>query len=180
MAKKNLYFVAIVPEEPVREQVHQFKCEAADRYGSKAALKSPPHITLHMPFQWRDDREDQLLEVMRSFSFDRYPIELTLDGFDFFPPRVVYIKVEENEALRELQKDLCDHIRRELNIFNATYKDMGFHPHMTIAFRDLKKTLFPQVMEDYSQRNFQTKMTVAGFTLLKNESKQWQEVLYTG
>ncbi|UXP34028.1 2'-5' RNA ligase family protein [Reichenbachiella agarivorans] len=175
MAKKNLYFLAIVPDQPLKDQVHELKLETAQRYGSKAALKSPPHITLHMPFQWRDDREEQLIEVLQSFRFDNYPIDIRLKGFGFFPPRVIFISVEENEALKELQKHLCDHIRRELNVFNATYKDMGFHPHMTIAFRDLKKSVFPEAQRDFAQREFADTMKIDGFTLLKNTEKHWEE-----
>lgn len=177
MAKKNLYFLAIVPEEEVREQIHQIKLEASEKYHSKAALKSPPHITLHMPFQWREDREQQLIDAISNFSFDELPIELELKDYDFFPPRVVFIQVEENLKLRKLQKNLSDHVRRELNIFNDTYKDLGFHPHITIAFRDLKKSLFPEVAEDFSNRTFSAKMQVNGFTLLKNTEKKWERFM---
>lgn len=176
MAKKNLYFLAIIPEEGLRKEIHEIKLLAAEQYHSQAALKSPPHITLHMPFQWREDREQLLIEAISRFDFKAFPIDVRLKDFDFFPPRVVFIHVDENESLRQLQKQLSDHVRRELNIFNDTYKDLGFHPHITIAFRDLKKSLFPQVMDEFSKRKFVGVMNVTGFTLLKNINKKWERL----
>jgi hypothetical protein len=46
----RLYFIAHVPEEPVFADLMALKTAVRDLYGSKAALRSPPHITLHMPF----------------------------------------------------------------------------------------------------------------------------------
>lgn len=175
MPKKNLYFIAVIPEEPVRTQVQELKEGAAELWGSKAALKSPPHITLHMPFQWRDDREEKLIEVMQSFDYSTDRFEIELHKFDFFEPRVVYVGVKESPELRQLQKQLSTYVRRELKVLNADYKDRGFHPHMTIAFRDLKKSLFPKVMSHYQSQTFDCKFNYSGFTLLKHDGKCWQE-----
>jgi len=175
MPKKNLYFIAIIPEEPVRTEVQELKENAAQLWGSKAALKSPPHITLHMPFQWRDDREEILVNTLQSFENSPSPFEVKLHDFGFFEPRVVYVNVMESVVLRELQKHLSTHVRRELNVLNADYKDRGFHPHMTIAFRDLKKSLFPEIKDYYQSQTFDTTFNYNGFTLLKHDGKSWQE-----
>ncbi|WP_420582691.1 2'-5' RNA ligase family protein [Reichenbachiella sp.] len=177
MAKpeQNLYFLALIPDEPVLSEVIAFKKEVKEKFNSKGALRSPPHITLHMPFKWRADREDFLIEQLSKFRFDLYPFQVTLDGFDFFEPRVVFVDVEKTKVLTQLQKELSDFVRREINIFNADYKDRGFHPHMTIGFRDLKKAVFPEVKTCFQDRKYQRQFEVSRFCLLKHNGERWEE-----
>ena len=171
----NLYFLALIPDEPIRSEVMAFKQEVKDKFNSKGALRSPPHITLHMPFKWRVDRELQLIETLSRFEFDQYPFQVTLDGFDFFEPRVVFVDVDKSELLTQLQKQLSDFVRRELKFFNADYKDRGFHPHMTIGFRDLKKSVFPEVKAHYQNQSYKRTFDVSGFFLLKHNGEKWEE-----
>ena len=76
MADKNLFFIALIPPEPIKSEVMAFKKEMEEKFDSKAALRSPPHITLHMPFQWREDREGLLKDKLGEFRFNGFPIDL--------------------------------------------------------------------------------------------------------
>lgn len=178
MPKKNLYFIAILPEGRVQEEIMALKQEVFEKFGSKSALKSPAHITLHMPFQWRADREEALKETMGRFTFLDFPFEVTLKNFDFFEPRVVFVDVVENALLISLKKQLTTFVKKELGVFNADYKDQGFHPHITIGFRDLKKSIFPQIKEYYSLRQFNAFFRAERICLLKQNGKSWDEWFY--
>lgn len=170
-----LYFLALIPDEPVYAETFSFKQEVAGKFNSKGALRSPPHITLHMPFKWRADREKELTEKLEQFQFDGYPLTIDLDGFDFFEPRVVFVHVVKSEILARLQKELSDFVRRELNFFNADYKDRGFHPHLTIGFRDLKKAIFPELKACYQGQIYQRQFEVSNICLLKHNGNKWEE-----
>ncbi len=178
MAKKSLYFLAIVPEGKVKEEVMGLKLELAEKFHSKSALKSPPHITLHMPFQWRSDREEQLIERLGQFPFEGFPFDIELKDFDFFEPKVVYVGVRHQESLVRLQKELVTYMRLTFNLFNADYKDKPFHPHMTIGFRDLKKSLFPEIKKYYDLKKYSAKFEAAHFCLLRHNGKFWDELVY--
>ena len=52
----NLYFIALLPPVEVAEEVTEIKQFFARNYNSRAALKSPPHVTLQPPFAWEVDR----------------------------------------------------------------------------------------------------------------------------
>ena len=52
--KRKQYFVALIPPSPVYEEAQALKEYFREKYNSKAALNSPPHITLHMPFFWKE------------------------------------------------------------------------------------------------------------------------------
>ena len=174
MQDQELYFIAIIPPEPIYNDVMELKYHLAENYESKAALRSPPHITLHMPFKWRQDKEERVEEVLKDLVSDQPLIDLELTGFGAFKPRTIFIQVEKNEPLSELHIALKKSMKRKLNIFNADYQDRPFHPHMTVAFRDLKKTQFTKAWEKLKSEPFEASFTVGDISLLKHNGKFWK------
>jgi 2'-5' RNA ligase len=168
----KLYFVAIVPEEPIYAEILALKTEIRDRFSSKAALRSPPHITLHMPFQWKEEKESQLLTTLNELAILHQPFKVTLKDFGAFSPRVIYVQVEENQHLNMLQKEVG---RKALKIWHIYPKpdSRAFTPHMTIAFRDLKKPNFFEAWKEFEGRQYQTEFTASDLCLLKHNGKTW-------
>ena len=138
---KAKYFLAIVIPEPFQTEIIGLKQYVCDNFNSKGALRSPAHITLHMPFEWKEEKETVLLEKLNEFNFTE-PLSIELKNFSCFEPRVVFIDVLQNQILADLQKELVQHVKLNLNLFNQANDRRGFHPHVTIAFRDLKKPRF--------------------------------------
>lgn len=168
-----LYFIAIVPPMQIRHEIQLLKEYFRDIYQSKAALNSPPHITLHMPFQWKEAKEEKLLSTLTKFAAGKSEVEVQLNGFSCFAPRVIYVNVQESESLRLLQTELHRFCKTELNLFNAQYRDMPFHPHITLAFRDLKKDRFERAWTEFKQRKFTGDFVANKITLLKHDGKIW-------
>lgn len=171
---ENLYFIAIVPPKPVYEQALVLKHHFKDHYNSKAALNSPPHITLHMPFKWKEGKEGELMNTLETFACKQEPFELRFAGFRTFEPRVIFIDVMKDETLTSLQKSLKRFCKTELNLFNADYKELAFHPHLTLAFRDLKKPEFYKAWEEFRDKKFEAAFTVDSIALLKHDGKEWK------
>jgi 2'-5' RNA ligase len=169
-----LYFLAIVPPSPVYEYAKSLKESFRENYNSKASLNSPPHITLHMPFQWKEKKEQQLIDSLAFFSAKQNSFEMSLRNYGCFEPRVIFIDVEPNEQLSQIQQQLHRHMKKSLNVFNAQYKDQPFHPHLTIAFRDLKKQSFYKAWEEFKNKNYSANCTVDSITLLKHNGKIWE------
>lgn len=167
------YFIAIVPPEPLLSAIRDIKQQICDTYGTKGALRSPAHITLHMPFSWEEEREEKLIAALGAFSYAG-PIQTQLNGFACFEPRVVYIHVEESEPLLQLQQQLVKHVMRQLQLFNQSDDRRGFHPHITVAFRDLKKAVFYRLWEDYQHEAWQAAFQCRSFCLLKHTADHWQ------
>lgn len=178
----RLYFLAIVPPSPVYEAAMELKHYFKERYNSKASLNSPPHITLHMPFRWREEKEYDLVHRLTNFTFPVRPFRLQLENFGAFPPRVIFIDLLHSEPLATLQQELLRYCKRELNLFNANYKDQPFHPHLTLAFRDLKKPMFAEAWGEFEGREFSRAFQVSSIHLLKHNGKTWdnfQEIPFT-
>ena len=172
--KEKLYFIAIVPPPPIYEEALQQKEYFKANYNSKASLNSPPHITLHMPFRWNEDEEDRLSVYLEQFVADLDPIPIKLDNFSSFPPRVIFINVEMSQELEKLQKNLQRYCKRVLNLFNANYKALPFRPHLTVAFRDLKKPSYQRAWDEFKLKNFQAEFTVDKIILLKHSGRVWK------
>jgi 2'-5' RNA ligase len=172
--KPKQYFLAIIPPSPVFEEALEFKNYFKQRYNSKASLNSPPHITLHMPFRWKEEKENDLIARLNTFESGIKPFNLQLLNFNSFPPRVIFIDVAENENLFALQKKLLRFSKKELNLFNADYKDQPFHPHLTLAFRDLKKSMYGEAWQEFSCKLYSADFLVDRFVLLKHNGRVWE------
>jgi len=170
--EKLLYFIALVPDEPLFSEALQQKEEIRDRFGSKAALRSPPHITLHMPFKWRVDREEVLFRSLSRMAAAAIPFNLNLNGFGCFEPRVIFIDVEENEALAQLQQTVQKEAAAKWNLYRLP-SGRPFRSLMTIGFRDLKKPQFYKAWTEFEQKQFAASMTVDRLVLLKHNGKSW-------
>lgn len=174
MRVASLYFIAVLPPEEESDQITDLKRYCKAHFGSGHALNSPPHITLHMPFKWNEKKRAVLDQCLDQVATATNAFRVQLQDYDFFEPRVVFVDVVENPALRELQQRLGKHMRLELNLFNADYKDRPFHPHVTIAFRDLKKPKFYEAKTHFSQQHMAMDFEIKDLVLLKHDGKGWQ------
>jgi 2'-5' RNA ligase len=171
--RENLYFIAIVPPQPIYNEALTWKEHFKTRYNSEAALNSPPHITLHMPFKFKESKERSLIEALERFAAQHNPVEIELNNFNVFEPRVIFIDVIKNEKLEALQRQLKRFCKVELNLFNADYKELAFHPHITLAFRDLKKPAFYEAWGEFKERKFEATFVTNEFVLLKHDGTLW-------
>ena len=64
---------------------------------------------------------------------------------------------------------------RELKLFNEAEDMRGFHPHITIANRDLKNLTFMRYSPFYTNRSLGVRLHVRLFPLLKTWHK-WRVI----
>jgi 2'-5' RNA ligase len=167
------YFLAIIPPQPVYDEAQVLKKYFKDNFNSKASLNSPPHITLHMPFRWKEKKEVLLIEKLNQFSTQQSPFLLSLDRFGAFAPRVIYLNVQANEQLLTFQKELERYCKISFQLFNANRLDQPFRPHLTLAFRDLKKEVFDHAWNSVRHQDFKRDWVVDSFYLLKSDGHVW-------
>lgn len=170
----QLYFIAIIPPSPFFEEAQSLKEYFRDEYHSKASLNSPPHITLHMPFEWKEKKEDKLIAGLRDFSLGKNRFTISFNNFFCFAPKVIYIDIAPCQSLTFLQQELFRFCKINLNLFNAQYRDLPFHPHLTLAFRDLKKDLFTKAWQEFKEKKFSGEFQVNRIFLLKHNGTHWQ------
>jgi 2'-5' RNA ligase len=169
----SLYFIALLPPHEIQDNANEVKQYFSDRYNSRHALKSPPHITLQAPFEWNRDCEDVLEDSLRNFAGTQTSIPIALSGFGAFPPRVIYINVVKTPELLTLQLDLTNHMMQQLGIIDPMTKVRPFAPHMTVAFKDLTKQNFKAAWPEFEQKSLDFKFSAEGLTLLVHAGERW-------
>ena len=170
--KEHLYFIAILPNREISSEVTQFKEYAAEHFDSSRALRSPSHITLFPPFRWPGNEEAALEKSMRAFVREASGFFLELENFDCFAPRVIFVDIVPNPELIRLQKQLEHWLQRTLNL--QSKDDRPYHPHMTVAFKDLKKGVFPDAWAHFSKIKYHRIFSVQEIALLKHEDHAWK------
>lgn len=167
------FFVALLPPKPLQETVDAIKQEFADRYHSRGAQLSPPHITLQPPFVWTIEMITKVKTCLQEVADQHSPNLVTLDGFQSFPPRVIYIHVNPTPWLTTLQTHVADVMKVSLGIVDAQAQRRAFVPHMTVAFRDLTKPNFVAAWAEFRDRPFQQTFLATHLTLLHHNGKCW-------
>jgi 2'-5' RNA ligase len=169
----NLYFIALLPPPEIQDYANQIKQYFADKYASRHAQKSPPHITLQPPFKWIDNNVPVLEASLREFASEQHSVPITLSGFAAFRPRVIYIDVVKSQELLSLQANLTAHMEATLGIVDKVGKKRAFTPHMTVAFRDLTKRNFKAAWPEFENRQLYFEFTADKLTLLIHNGKRW-------
>ena len=172
-----MYFVALVAPEQIDRQVLKWKNFFKENYGCTVALKSPAHITVIPPFWMSEDLEYDLINSITEFSINKNKFEIVLKDFAAFIPRVIYADVMKNEILAELHKSLNEFIYSQ-NKFPVKKEERPFHPHVTLAARDLYKKAFHEAWEIFSRKKYEALWPVNGISLLRHNKKNW-DVIFT-
>lgn len=169
----QLYFIALIPNPTLRNQVRSLKQEMKDRFNAKHALKSPAHLTLQMPFRREEKEEARIIKTLGEFAASQNPFTLNLDGFGAFPPRVIFINISNPGPVIQLHKNLKIILTDSLGFEPKDLIDQ-IHPHMTIATRDLTAAAFQAAWPEFKDRKFSASFTADGLTLLKHNGAQWE------
>ena len=171
MDTKKVYFIAIVPDEDLQKEVTEFKQYAAEHFNTKRALTSPPHITIQPPFQWNEYNLHPIRETLKQVCSSHAPFEVSLKDFDCFAPRVIFVDVELSSNLSWLHQNLQSQMKEQHRLED---RFDGFHPHMTVAFKDLKKRIFPEAWKYFSKLKYEKTFMVNYLNLLIHNGKNWE------
>ncbi len=166
------YFLAIVPDGKIQEKCTEIKNEIRERFNVKYALKSPAHLTLKMPFSYNEAKEEKLIQALRKFLIPFEPFPVTVGGTDTFGKRVIFLKVKSDDRLTNLQLGLKEFCKRELNLVDEL-SDRNFHPHMTVAFKDLKEIYFEEILSLVRKNSMKEEFYANKVTLMKRIEGRW-------
>lgn len=166
-----MYFIAIVLPAALDEKILGYKKWMAEKYGCKVGLKSPAHITIVPPFWMEDEKEMQIKNDLQLLSANVTAFALSTANFSAFKPRTLFVAVAENEQLKKLKKKSDDFFK------TATYpvkaENRPFHPHITIATRDLHKKDFADAWPHFENKSLEEEFVAKGMSLLKHNGRTW-------
>ncbi|MBL7893503.1 MAG: 2'-5' RNA ligase family protein [Bacteroidia bacterium] len=170
----ELYFFALLTPFNITAEVDEIKREFTEKYESSRALKSPPHITIIPPFFANDDFEKSIENKVNVFVKNCEPFNVTLNGFGEFNNKVIFVEIEKNESL-QLFYTAFSAFFTGLG-FELTSMNKFFHPHVTVAFRDLTKENFEKAWPEFKKREFVGRFSASSIHLLKHKGEKWNVV----
>ena len=167
-----LYFIAIVAPETINNQVLEWKHYMLQTFNCRVALKSPAHITLISPFEMPATMHHELEDVLLEFAAGQPRFPIQLKNFAAFKPRVLYVHVLPNTHLSDLQARLEAYLIQ--TDFPIKKEDRPYHPHVTIANRDLQAADFPTAWQHFQQRPYEASFVANTISLLRHNGQTWE------
>ncbi|HEY9185026.1 MAG TPA: 2'-5' RNA ligase family protein [Salegentibacter sp.] len=168
----SLYFIAILPPETLSQSIRELKLELAKKYHSRHALKLPAHLTLQIPFKMAEAKEEKLKKLLEDFTSQQQAFEVETDGFGRFSGKVLFIAIAKNAVLQELHRKLQKHLDRSLHL-KEYEKSNNFHPHFTLATRDLSSKNFEPSWKELKDQELKKTFTADSLVLFKHNAKTW-------
>ncbi len=173
----NMYFIALVAPKEINEDVLKWKQLMKEQFGCAVALRSPAHITLIPPFWMEEILENKLQNEISYFSQNQIPFEIGLKNFAAFKPKVIYIDVVPNKILNILQQNFLQFLLKT-KLFPVKTDERPYHPHVTIATRDLHKKAFHDAWQVFKEKKYETFWKADGISILRHNQKNW-DVVFT-
>jgi 2'-5' RNA ligase len=172
----DMYFVALVLPEELDKKVLVWKQYMFQNFKCTVGLKSPAHITIIPPFWMNPEKEKDLINDIDSLSAHIKAFNLETNNFSAFKPRTIFIAINENNHLAELKRRATEFFKEK--DYKIKAESRPFHPHITIATRDLYKKQFHEAWNYFQNKEFVEAWQANGLSILHHNKKNW-DVVYT-
>ena len=175
----NLYFIAIIPPKKICEDIRRIQSEFADQFGSRAALKVIPHITLKPPVSLNISEHDKIVNWFRDLVVGIRPFDIELNKYECFTNRdhpVIFIQPLSNNFLNALQKEIARNFAMKYPEIPVRRNEITFHPHITIAYKDLTFEKFLEAWEIYKSKTYHSVFEINNFHLLQHQQNRWKVI----
>jgi 2'-5' RNA ligase len=169
------YFIGLLLPPAFESQINMLKQGIAAQFQVKFALLSPAHLTLKMPFRYKEAKERELGLRLTTLLETQAPFQLQLAGIGHFGRRNIHQQVAPSESLVQLQTMLRSFCKRSLHLVEEL-SDRNFQPHVTLAYKDLKPTHFEEVLAFARENAGHGVFLVEQAYLLKKVEGRWKAV----
>jgi len=169
------YFIGLLPPATLEVQFKALKQGFADQFQVKYALQTPAHLTLKMPFRYKEAKERELVVRLTTLMETQAPFQIQLAGIGYFGRRNIHQQVVASESLLQLQTTLRSYCKKSLHLVEEL-SDGNFQPHLTLAYKDLKPMHFDEVLEFARQNLIQGEFLVGRAYLMKKVENRWQVI----
>lgn len=170
---KQLKLIAIVLPEPLFSLVREEQNFIAKTWGCRQALRVPPHVTIIPPLSVKEKEVKELESIAKEVAGHRKPFSMKITGYDTFSPRVIFLKPNFPYELGLLYTNLRDAIIPKIPQALNRYPDESFHPHITLAYRDLTPDQFKEMWRHYKNKKAKYTIDINQISILVNTEDGW-------
>jgi|CXWJ01.1.fsa_nt_gi 2'-5' RNA ligase len=172
---KNLYFIALLPSNELTNKIDLERKSFSEKYQSFHALKTAPHVTLIAPFKRAENFEVEMHLQIQDFFTRINSFQVSVNGYGCFQKnnKVIFFKVEKSKELIAMHRQFVYFLRMQLN-FSEKETSYMYHPHITIAHRDLTDDNFEKAWSEYEAKKFNADFLCHQAYLLKHNYSKWE------
>lgn len=167
--KRNLYFIGIEPPVEIIEEIRDLQNQFI-KYKATRQLKIPVHITLIPPFHLDQQKEDELVKF---YQLQNEGFDIELQNFGNFRSKVIFVEVVASKQLNAFRESLQLNLREKNLVYS---QGLNFHPHITLANRDLSASMFLSAWNDFEKKTYYRLFRATNFTIYKHISGNWTKL----
>jgi len=168
-----LYFVALIPQGEVKVQINHVKHQTGGRFGCRQALKSPPHITIIPPFRLQPERVEEMLEAVRGNFEAPVNLSVSFNGLGAFENRTIYLDIVADSGINSYDLVAKNLVATKPDLFpNVRFHDT-FHPHITLANRDIPPGDFLEMMDYLKKKTLPESCNELSLEILHLDRGKW-------
>jgi 2'-5' RNA ligase len=169
---KDMYYITLLCPPEIDDIMRVEKEKMATVYESVVAAKSPAHITLVAPFFLSAGKHRELVQRLEEFESIVTEVNVDINNFGSFANKVIFADVIPNDNLAALQEQLENYLKASGFPF-IKEAQKPFHPHVTIATRDLKPEKFAEAWETYENATYSASFTTNAIHVMKLVDDKW-------
>ncbi len=171
--QQNLKLIAIIPPEPVFSDIRKEQEYIADTWGPKHAMRAPPHITIIPPLALTSSEVGWLFGMANALSGSVSGFTMDLRDYGSFKPRVLYINPLVNHDLHDLYDLWHQSLLAKMPHVLEKYPDRSFHPHITLAHKDVTHRQFDEMWNHFSSKKYRASFRADHFCILQYTGEGW-------
>lgn len=166
----ELYYIALIPDQNLSQPCLEYKLMAKELFQTQATLRSIAHITLVAPFKADTIAIEQIKHSLNAVAKQSAELNLTLNGWNYFEERTVYLGCESHPQLTQLYHECQNKVGKIVQI----HQEAEFIPHISIINRDLPKRNFIAAWSYFSTQFHPTQTTCSQLVIFKYSPEKWQ------
>jgi len=148
-----------------KQSIKELKTNITKKFGV-TRRKIVPHITIAGPITTRDEKQllAEIVNVCKNYDL----VKFRMAGFDNFEDRVIYVKINPSEELKNLRLDIAQRLYKFCDTTKFD-RDEDFTFHATLVLKDIQRK-FDRIW-DYVQtwRIPEMEQYVLRITIIKNQ-----------
>ena len=115
----------------------------------------------------------KLNNSLKNFASNHAEFSVTVEGFNHFDKEVIFAHVEQSPPIMDFQKSFIRYWTESLGAKSPKHAN-SYHPHITLAFRNLTPVSFTGIWEKFGSLPYTRQFNAKEMVLLKHQTTGWE------
>lgn len=170
-SNKHTYSVAFIPSDPVYSEVKQLSQYVRKQYRAARMSMPEPRIALIDGFNWTDNKEYLLIDALKRFASNHFPIDIDIQHFGYRRNETIYVRLAQESELINLRTHLKNHFDTTIRVEYLEDDNKEYVPCISIGCETLPKTTVNRAWNEFKNRHFEASFIGSRLALIRHEKE---------